>query len=310
MRTQLIVMAGLMALAIGPRPVAAQAELDAAQPATLVLLRQSRFTAGAVHTGFWVNGEFVGAMKKGRMEVTLAPGAHRVEASSALPCDALFAPDDCELNPFPGEKMLFDLELAAGERKLVEVYMTLETASGIEYRTHGQWPAWSHEVPEVTPQVGFISTAFATDAERAAIEFCEATRTREACNAYLQDYPGGSFLGRAEVVISELDAEQARRRAALAAIPPEARRDALMVRIGDALAAGEPAAALPHFEELSQLPVELDANTDFYWGRTLIEADRAAEGLEKLYRYVLEHGREAPQYRAALELMNRMERGL
>lgn len=276
--------------------------------ATLTLLRQSRFTAGAVHTGFWVDGQFVGAMKNGSMTLSLRPGAHRIEASNALPCDAMFAPGDCETNPFPHPKVTHDLELAPGATALLEVFMA--TDPWISFRPHAQPPRWLASLDVVEPQVGRIDTARATAAETRALERCEATEERAACEAYLDAYPQGVLADRARAVVDALDAQAERRRAMLAAIPPEARRDALMLRIRDALGSDRPQDALPHFAELATLDVALDPDTDFFWGRTLIEAEQPAAGLEKLYRYLASRGRDAARYREALELMNRAERGL
>lgn len=86
-------------------------------------------------------------------------------------------------------------------------------------------------------------------------------------------------------------------------LPPDIQRDMLVVQISDLLQKGVPAATLGLFQRLNDLPVPIDTHTDYFWGKSLIDAGRSSEGLKRLYRYVKRLDKNSAYYRPTLRLI-------
>jgi|GEM_PF-4153259 len=86
---------------------------------------------------------------------------------------------------------------------------------------------------------------------------------------------------------------------------PEQKRDDLMSRVKEMMFKGAYAESLPLFAELDSLPVPLDPEVNFYWGKAFVETKQADKGLAKLYRYVQSADEKAPHYQEAQSLISR-----
>lgn len=277
---------------------------------SIELVRQSRFVAGAVQTGFWINGTFVGAMKSGRMRIDVPPGDHRIEASNALPCDSLFADGGCDENPFPNEKYDLLLVLTEGETAVVEAYMADGNPWLILRQLNTDLPRWVQKVEVVTADIGVVKDRYVSPIERSMAERCLNTGATEECEPYLATYPDGAYVAEVAEVLNRIAAEEARKRALLEALPVDVRLDALLVKIAQAVEEARFIDAVMLYEQVNELPISAPRDLLFEWAETLIAMDNRAGGLEKLYSYVAKQGRSANHYQKALLLMNEIELNL
>ena len=297
----------------------------------LVLVRPSRLTSMAVETGFWINGVYIGHMSSGIIEIDVPPGDHYVKAMP-VKCGSCWG--ECQVCQQGVEPPTFnaywvvpDFKGAIGKGETVYLeYVVSATQSAVgrtrHFLLHDSMPATANGlsrvgVPEVNAMQVYQMAHIPRD-ELAVFDNCMAG-VDAACSDYRQRFSDPAMLAMLDQSGGVKGpqrkerndkAKQAARKALMANIPPAAQRDAMMVRISALLKEGKPADALPIFEELQELPVVLDPDLGYFWGKALIDARRKDEGVERLYTYVSVKGRQAAYYRDALKLINTVEYGL
>ena len=272
--------------------------------AEITFFRPYDFAGGAVYSIFWVNNEPIASFRDGQVTVSVVPGSHRIQAGSTIWCGPEdFGSADCEMSEMTSLTTTA-VTLAAGEK--VWYWYNIHTGNVTTFNTR---PQKLDDIDTIYQPINHpITSRVASPAESALIRRCRNAASDVPCELYLQRFPDGEFTQEAQSR-GEQYAQQRSREQALSdsRLPPEARRDALMLQLAQLLKSNEHAQALPLFARLQALPVPLDANLNYFWGRSLILAGEPDAGVDRLVRYLNAQGREAAKYREALALLNEVD---
>ena len=296
-----------------------------ANDAQVTFFRKSMFRASGIGSVIFINDQYVGHGNSGKWSVTVPNGTHAIAVKW------------CDYNPMSGNCRSLDDIIAATEsaessckgsyaggpafffgatgtqracfeaRAGDHIVFTLE---GANLKLIGGDP-FDPELGKAKPRaqaIAAIGTSLgAGSREKAALEACLSGNETDTCRQFLTDFPDNPQREEALQHMNGLVSKEMRLRELRSRMPPEMRRDQLMVTLAGLLERGEHQRSLAVFEELEMLPVPLDPDIKFYWGRSLIETGNYMEGLSKVYAYLQERGREASFYQEALNLISRAE---
>ncbi len=154
-------------------------------------------------------------------------------------------------------------------------------------------------------QLSELINEFVTAKSRWAL--VQQKNTSTAYADFIKAYPNSIYTEDARQWL-ERHKRQAERLAELErTLPPEILRDKYMVELSNLLKTQQYEAALPLFKKLTALPISTDPSLKFFYGEALLKTNQTAQGIDQLYQYINEQGRNATHYTTALTLISQAE---
>ena len=146
---------------------------------------------------------------------------------------------------------------------------------------------------------------------REVYDDCLASEVVSSCQSLQEKsiYPYLASIDKekTETILSNHARLEAEQRALEESLPPQLRRDKYMLQLTKFLKENNYEAALPVFEDLTNLGLPLDPSFNYFRGEALLKVNQKTEALKYLYDYVRNQGSSAKYYKQALELINEAE---
>lgn len=271
------------------------------RPAEVVLYRIKHFGGGGISTRFEIDGHSVGQLRSGYFEIEVRPGRHELKVGNITIFSDSVSDHTIEVRTAdfkPGHRYWFSYDIhrsPAFRQEHSESRVRSDLA----------------KLARLTPDLDHIDDVLVSDAEKNDFTRCERQRTKEECRNYLDHYPHGTFSVQAKLIFNEHDRaikDKLLRRDG--DLPLSIKNDRYMVALTNHLKNHRYHEALPYFDKLRQIGVQLSPEFTYREGLALLRVGNQAAARQKLYEYIDIAGKNGKYYLQALKSISEAEAAL